>query len=49
MTQRYFDSTALIDRLCHASDSDRNVTFLVGSPISVPDYVGGTVCRGCQA
>ena len=41
MTQRYFDSTALIDRLCHASDSDRNVTFLLGSPISVPDYVGG--------
>ena len=41
MSQRYFDSAALVDRLCNASDKDRNITFLVGSAISVPDYVGG--------
>lgn len=50
MTQRYYESAALVDRLCNVSDRDRNVTFLVGSPISVPDYMGGGMgCREFRA
>ena len=39
MIQKYYESAALVDRLC--SVSDRAVTFLVGSAISLPDNVGG--------
>ena len=42
MTQKYYESADLVDRLCSASDSnDRAVTFLVGSALSLPDHVGG--------
>ena len=42
MMYKYHESAALIDRLCSASEkNDRAVTFLVGSPLSLPDYVGG--------
>ena len=42
MTQKYYESADLVDRLCNAADSNgRTVTFLVGSPLSVPDHVGG--------
>ena len=42
MNYKYYDSAALVDRLCNASDRrDRAVTFLVGSPLSLPDHVGG--------
>ena len=46
MTQKYYESADLVDRLCNAADSNgRAVTFLVGSPLSVPDRVGGTACQ----
>ena len=42
MTQTYYESADLVDRLCSTSDrKDRAVTFLVGSPLSLPDHVGG--------
>ena len=42
MEPRYYTSADLVDRLTHvATENDRAVTFLVGSPLSVPDYVGG--------
>ena len=42
MIKKYYESRDLVDRLCHISNrNDRAVTFLVGSPLSMPDYVGG--------
>ena len=42
MKQKYYHSTDLIDRLCSVGDrKDKAVTFLVGSPLTLPDYVGG--------
>ena len=42
MKYQYYRPRDLIDRLCHAADRrDRTVTFLVGSPISAPDHIGG--------
>ena len=42
MTQKYYKLADLIDRLCSAADrKDRAVTFLVGSPLTLPDHVGG--------
>ena len=42
MKQKYYKSEDLIDRLCSAADSrDKAVTFLVGSPLTLPDHVGG--------
>ena len=49
MKHRYHESGALVDRLCSASDGDRNVTFLVGSPLTVPDHVGGHGVPGVPA
>ena len=42
MKQTYYESAALVDRLCNAAErKDRAVTFLVGSALSLPDRVGG--------
>ena len=42
MKQKYYESAALIDRLCNVADEkDKAVTFLVGSPLTLPDHVGG--------
>ena len=42
MRQKYHESAALVDRLCDATDrKDRNVTFLAGSALSLPDRGGG--------
>ena len=42
MKYKYYQDVDLIDRLFSMSHrADRAVTFLVGSPISLPDYVGG--------
>ena len=42
MTQVYYTSHDLVDRLCSAAtNGDRSVTFLVGSALSLPDHVGG--------
>ena len=42
MTRKYYESRDLIDRLLHAANTqDKSVTFLVGSPISMPDNLGG--------
>ena len=41
MNQTYHESSDLVDRLCNAAKKDRTVTFLVGSPLSLPDYEGG--------
>ena len=42
MTKKYYESRDLVDRLCNISNgSDRAVTFLVGSPLSMPDGVRG--------
>ena len=41
MNHTYYESRALVDLLCNASDSERNIIFLAGSALSVPDYVGG--------
>ena len=39
---KYYGPADFVDRLCNASDrKDRTVTFLVGSPLSLPDHVGG--------
>ena len=41
MKYRYYNSSDLLDRVCNASTrTDRVVTFLVGSPISFPDFDG---------
>ena len=37
----YHESTDLVDRLCNSAKKDRAITFLVGSPLSLPDYKGG--------
>ena len=45
MKQTYYESAALVDRLCNAAErKDRAVTFLVGSALSLPDRVGGHGC-----
>ena len=41
MNQMYYGLTELVDRLCDAARRDRPVTFLVGSPLSLPDHEGG--------
>ena len=42
MKQKYYKSADLIDRLCNTADrKDKTVTFLVGSPLTFPDHVGG--------
>ena len=43
MKNDYYTSTDLVDRLCDASQgkNKRPVTFLVGSPLSLPDQDGG--------
>ena len=42
MKNDYHTPTALVDRLCDASQrKERPVTFLVGSPLSLPDQEGG--------
>ena len=43
MIHKYYESKDLVDRLCSTSDRNDNksVTFLVGSPLSLPDHVGG--------
>lgn len=41
MNQTYYGLTELVDRLCNAAEKDRAMTFLVGSPLSLPDYEGG--------
>ena len=42
MRQKYYESADLVDRLCSVADGkDRTVTFLVGSPLTLPDHVGG--------
>ena len=37
----YHESTDLVDRLCNSARKDQAITFLVGSPLSLPDHVGG--------
>ena len=42
MKQRYYTSADLVDRLTNvANKNDSVATFLVGSPLSSPDHVGG--------
>lgn len=42
MIKKYYESRDLVDRLCNISnESGRAVTFLVGSPLSIPDDEGG--------
>ena len=43
MRHRFYKAADLVDdRLCYAANrKDREVIFLVGSPISCPDHVGG--------
>ena len=41
MKHKYYESTDLVDRLCNSARNDRAITFLVGSPLSFPDYEGG--------
>ena len=41
MKQKYYESTDLVDRFCNSARNDRAITFLVGSPLSFPDYEGG--------
>ena len=41
MTRNYHESSALVERLRNASNRGRVVRFLVGSPLSIPDHVGG--------
>ena len=42
MLTKYYKSSDLVDRLCSAANrKDRNVTFLVGSALTLPDHVGG--------
>ena len=42
MTRKYYKSADLVDRLCSAADKkDGAVTFLLGSPLTRPDHVGG--------
>ena len=42
MKQKYYNSADLVDLLCSAADTkDRDITFLVGSPLTLPDHVGG--------
>ena len=42
MKKTYYKSADLIDRLCSVADrKDEAVTFLVRSPLTFPDYVGG--------
>ena len=42
MEKFYYTPADLVDRLCNASQrGDRPVTFLVGSPLSLPDQEGG--------
>ncbi len=49
MTQKYYESKDLIDRLCHAADKgEKSVTFLVGSPLSMPDNPGGYGVPGVE-
>ena len=39
---KYYDMNDLVDRLCNAAHRrDKTVTFLVGSPVSMPDFPGG--------
>ena len=40
--QKFYESADLVERLCSAAtENNRAVIFLVGSPISTPDHVGG--------
>ena len=49
MPQKYYESRDLIDRLCNATDRrDKAVTFLVGSPLSMPDNPGGYGVPGVE-
>ena len=42
MKLKFYESGYLIDRLVNSANTqDKNVTFLVGSPISMPDHLGG--------
>ena len=42
MKHKYYNPADLIDRLCYTADrKDRAVVFLVGSPLTVPDHIGG--------
>lgn len=42
MIYKYYESEDLVDRLCSVSNQhDKSVIFLVGSPLSLPDHVGG--------
>ena len=41
MNQTYYGLNELVDRLCNAAEKDQAMTFLVGSPLSLPDYEGG--------
>ena len=41
MKQKYYESVDLVDRLGNSAMRDRAITFLVGSPLSLPDYKGG--------
>lgn len=42
MKQKFYETKDLVDRLCNAAESRRkSVTFLVGSPLSMPSYYGG--------
>ena len=42
MKPKFYESGVLIDRLVNSANSqDKSVTFLVGSPISMPDHPGG--------
>lgn len=50
MQYLFYQPADLVDRLCHAANRpDRTVTFLVGSPISAPDHVGGHGVPGVGA
>ena len=42
MKYTHYGSADLLDRLCHAANrKDRPITFLVGSPLCMPDHLGG--------
>ena len=42
MNRDYYTSAELVDRLCHAANTETGqVVFLVGSALCMPDYLGG--------
>ena len=44
MANKYYESKDLVDRLCNAANAktrNKTVTFLVGSPLTMPDHAGG--------